>query len=159
MFNTIHNYSPYGNININYGNYVLLQSNQGFPQVLQTWGGSSKFDGGGLSQNMGGSKGELKMLSKNTCERVHFIAKLPAVSLQASKLKMNFFTHIFQGFQPDFKLFIVLFQELFHGRVFHVSMGGGGCFSDGGLIFKWGHPMGGISFGGGKFCPPTIGNW
>ena len=61
-------------------------------------GGSSKFDGGDLSQNMGGSKGELKMLSKNTCERVHFIAKLPAVSLQASKLKMNFFTHIFQGF-------------------------------------------------------------
>ena len=31
---------------------------QGFPQVLRTWGGSSKFDGEGLSQYMGGAWGE-----------------------------------------------------------------------------------------------------
>ena len=31
---------------------------QGFPQMLRTWGGSSKFDGGwGLSQYMGGAGG------------------------------------------------------------------------------------------------------
>ena len=43
----------------------------------------------------------IKMLSKNTCERVRLIIKLPAISLQACKfdlLKMNFFTHILQGF-------------------------------------------------------------
>ena len=38
-----------------------------------------------------------------------FLVKLPTISLQnpANLLKMNFFTHIFQGFQLDFKLFIV----------------------------------------------------
>ena len=48
--------------------------------------GFSKFDGGGgSSQNMG----ELKMLSKNTCEGVHLIVKLPAISLQACKFIKN----------------------------------------------------------------------
>ena len=42
-------------------------------------GGSSKFDGGGSSQNMGGAWGELKM-SKNTCEGVNLIVKLPAIT-------------------------------------------------------------------------------
>ena len=58
--------------------------------------GFSKFDGGGgSSQNMG----ELKMLSKNTCEGVHLIVKLPAISLQASKfIKNELLQHIFQGF-------------------------------------------------------------
>ena len=31
------------------------QQTQGFPQVLRTWRGSSKFDGKGLSQYMGGA--------------------------------------------------------------------------------------------------------
>ena len=53
-------------------------------------GGSSKFDGRGRSsQNMGGAWGELKMLSKNTCKGVHFIVKLLAISLQASKFTKN----------------------------------------------------------------------
>ena len=34
------------------------QQTQGFPQVLRTWWGSSKFDGEGLSQYMGGAWGE-----------------------------------------------------------------------------------------------------
>ena len=47
------------------------------------------------------------MLSKKTCEGVDLIVKLPAISLQACKFieKKN----IFEGFQLDFKLFIVLF--------------------------------------------------
>ena len=67
---------------------------QGFSQVLQTWGGggggwgSSKLDGG-LKSKHGGSKGELKILSKNTCEGVHLIVKLPTISLQASKFTKN----------------------------------------------------------------------
>ena len=63
-------------------------------------GSSSKFDGGrGLSQYMGRAWWGLKLLSKKTCKRVHLIGKLPAISLQACKFtKMNFFTHIFQGF-------------------------------------------------------------
>ena len=79
---------------------------QGFPQVLGTWGGG----GGWTLQNLmregefksihgRGAWGQLKMLSKNTCEGVHLIVKLPAISLQVCKFtKMNFFTHIFQGF-------------------------------------------------------------
>ena len=49
------------------------------------WGGgcSSKFDGGGLNSIHGGAWGGLKMLSKNTCDGVHLIVKLPAISLQA----------------------------------------------------------------------------
>ena len=45
--------------------------------------------GGGLKSKHGGSMGELKMLSKNTCEGVHLIVKLPAISLQASKFTKN----------------------------------------------------------------------
>ena len=56
-------------------------------------------------------------------------------------LKMNFFTHIFQGFYLDFNLlFIVFFLRNHFGRLFHVSMGAV-CFSDGGASF--------ISGGGG----------
>ena len=54
--------------------------------MLRTWGGAP--------QNlMGGAQvktwGELKILSKNTCEGVHLIIKLLAISLQASKLTKN----------------------------------------------------------------------
>ena len=45
--------------------------------------------GGGLKSKHGGSLEELKMLSKNTCEGVHLIVKLPTISLQASKFTKN----------------------------------------------------------------------
>ena len=60
-------------------------------------GGSSKFDvgwGGGLSQYMG-VHGGFKMLSKNTCEGVYLIIKLPAISLQAYKFTKNEFLHTY----------------------------------------------------------------
>ena len=47
----------------------------------------------GLSQSIGGTWGELKMLSKNTCEGVHLIVKLPAISLQASKFPKTELLH------------------------------------------------------------------
>ena len=53
---------------------------QGFPQVLQTWGGAP--------QNL-----MLKMLLKNTSEGVHLIKKLPAISQQASKFTKNELLH------------------------------------------------------------------
>ena len=62
------------------------------------------------------------------------LAKLLAISLHKppNLLKMNFFTHIFQGFYLDFNLlFIVFFLRNHFGRLFHVSMGVV-CFSDGG---------------------------
>ena len=49
--------------------------------------------GRGLKSIHGGSRGGggLKMLLKNTCEGVHLIVKLPAISLQAC----TFTEHIF----------------------------------------------------------------
>ena len=77
----------------------------GFPTGVENMRGEGGGGGGALQNLMRGglihgeSMGELKMLSKNTCERVHLIVKLPAISLQSHKCtKMNFFTHIFQGF-------------------------------------------------------------
>ena len=69
------------------------------------------------------------MLLKNICVGVHILVKLPAANL----LKMNFFTHIFQGFWLDFKL-------LFFSR---------NHFLEGGLTFQWGVfalQLGGASF-------------
>ena len=57
--------------------------------VVVGGGGSSKFDGVGISQYMGG----LQILLKNTYGGVHLQACKPA-----NLLKVNFFTHIFQGF-------------------------------------------------------------
>ena len=68
----------------------------GFPTGVEDMGGSSKFDGGGgggLSQYMGG--GGLKMLSKNTCEGLHLILKLSAISLQACKFTKNELLHTY----------------------------------------------------------------
>ena len=65
------------------------------------WGGGDRGGSlqnlmGGLSQYMGGgSMGRLKMLSKNTCEGVYLIAKLPAISLQAFKFTKNEFLHTY----------------------------------------------------------------
>ena len=50
---------------------------------------------GGLSQYMGEEHGGLKMLSKNTCEGVHLIVKLPAISLQACKFTKNELLHTY----------------------------------------------------------------
>ena len=72
--------------------------------VESIWGGggSSKFDGGGgLSQCMGGVWGGgegLKMLSKNTCEGVHVIVKLPTISLQKNELLHTYFSRILARF-------------------------------------------------------------
>ena len=108
---------------------------------------------------MGGAGGEggwLKMLLKNTCEGVHLIVKLPAISFKL--------------------LFIVLFLGII-SWVFHISVV---CVWEGGeLFFRWGGlywgstPWGRIGFDvGGGFeknyrmgcvcptCPPpsTMGN-
>ena len=61
-------------------------------RVSHRWGGGggrgySKFNvggGGGLSQYMG-KHGGLEMLLKNTCEGVHLLVKLLAISRQACK--------------------------------------------------------------------------
>ena len=47
-----------------------------------------------LSQYIG-EHGGFKMLSKNTCEGVHLIIKLPAISLQAYKFTKNEFLHTY----------------------------------------------------------------
>ena len=55
----------------------------GVESMNREGGGSSKFDGGGLSQYMEGACGQgLKTLLKNTCEEVRLLVKLPAISLQ-----------------------------------------------------------------------------
>ena len=73
---------------------------QAFPQVLRTWrggGAGSSFDGGSLSQYMGGTwvGGGLKMLSRNTCDGAHLIVTLPAISLQACKFTKNELLHTY----------------------------------------------------------------
>ena len=65
--------------------------------VAKMGGGTWGWGGGFLSQNVEGGVawGELKMLSKNTCEGVHLIVKLPAISLQASKFTKNELFHTY----------------------------------------------------------------
>ena len=59
-----------------------LPPSQGFPVVLMTWEGNLQnlMGGGGVSQKMG-EHGRFKIVSKNSCEGVHLIVKLPAISL------------------------------------------------------------------------------
>ena len=73
---------------------------QDFPQVLRTWGGALQNLMRGLIQSMGGARGELYMMSKNTCEGVNLIVKLLTISLQACKFTKNelLHTYIFEGF-------------------------------------------------------------
>ena len=97
--------------------------------MLQTWGD--------LSQNMGGAWAELKILSKNTCEGVHLIVKLPAISLQASKFTKNELLHTY-FFNKDFRLLIIV---LFLGIISWKSVSsfnGWFVFQLRGFIFKWG---------------------
>ena len=59
--------------------------------MLRTWGEG----GGGLKSIHGGAWG-FKMLPKNTCEGVHLIIKLLAISLQAYyKFTENEFPHTY----------------------------------------------------------------
>ena len=69
---------------------------QGFPQVFRTLTPQNLIGWGGeLESKHGLALGEHKMMSKNTCEGVHFIKKLPAISLQASKFTKNELLHTF----------------------------------------------------------------
>ena len=90
------------------------------PQNLM-WGGQVK--------TWGEHGGELKMLSKNTCEGVHLKVKLPAIRLQASKFTKNkllqtYFLRILARF-----LVIVLFLGI-------ISWKGVSCFN-GGFVFHF----------------------
>ena len=85
--------------------------------------------GGGLNQNMG----DLKLLSKHSCEGVHLIVKLPAMSLQASKFTKNELLHTYFSRILAKLLFIVLFLGIISWKAVSCfdGGGGGGCFSDG----------------------------
>ena len=63
--------------------------------MVNPGGASQNLMGGGLKSKHEGSMGELKMLLKNTYEGVHLIVKLPAISLQASKLTKNELLHTY----------------------------------------------------------------
>ena len=58
-------------------------TNPGFSTGVEDMGASSKFDGQDLSRYMGEDGGRMRILLKNTCDGVHLIVKLPAISLQA----------------------------------------------------------------------------
>ena len=75
-----------------YRNYLLRQGlwHTGFPTGVKNVGG-----GGGAKSIDGGSMGGLKMLSKDTCEGVHLIVKLPAISLRVSKVTKNELLHTY----------------------------------------------------------------
>ena len=120
------------------------------------------------------------MLPKNTCEGVHLMVKLLAISLQACKFTKNelFYTY-FSRILARLKVIIYCAFSRNHfieGRLLRVSVGAGG---EGGLFFRWlffilkweVRPMGGIDFdwgfskkivgGGGGValppCPPPYG--
>ena len=105
---------------------------QGFPQALQNLMEEGR---GGLSQYMGRSMGGIKMLLKNTCDRVDLIVKSLTINLEACKFTKNELLHTyFQGFQLDFKL---LFIVLFLGSILWKGVSrfnGGVCFSDWGAL-------------------------
>ena len=90
---------------------------------------------GGLSQKMGGAWGQLKM-SKNTCEGVQLIVKLPAISLQASKFTKN---QLHTYFSRTLTRFIVLFLGI-------ISWKGVSCFNWGASFLSEGVPHGGHQF-------------
>ena len=70
---------------------------------------------------------------------------------------MSFFTHIFQGFQLDFKLFIMLFLGIISWKGAS-RFNGWVCFSDGGFIFKQQvYPMGSLVLMVGGFQKKIIG--
>ena len=68
-----------------------IVSKTGFPTGIDNMGGgdSSKFDEGAWVNTWGKHGRELETLSKNTCEGVHLLVYLPAISLQACKFTKN----------------------------------------------------------------------
>ena len=89
------------------------QQTTGFPTGAENMvGGSSKFDGGGYSQYMGGAWGwgGLKMLLKNTFQGVPLLVKLLAISLQTSKFTKNeLLRTYFSSILARFKLLFIVF--------------------------------------------------
>ena len=68
----------------------------GFPTGVENMGGLFKiWWGEWLKSIHEGAWGRVKMLSKNTCEGVHLIIKLLAISLQAYKFTKNEFLHTY----------------------------------------------------------------
>ena len=97
---------------------------------------------------MGGAWGELNMLLKNTCERVHLIVKLPAIRLQVSKFTKNDLLHIY--FSRILARFYIIIYCAFSENHFME-----GCFMfQWGIVFQkgasflsgGGHPIGGLWF-------------
>ena len=79
----------------------ITVSGAGFPTGVENigrgrGGGSLQNLMGGLKSIHGGEHAGFKMLSKNTCEGVNLIVKLPDIGLQACKFTKNelFHTHI-----------------------------------------------------------------
>ena len=87
--------------NLTYFWWIVTQNHicvHGFPQMLRTWvrrGAPRNLMGGVLKSKHGGAWGELNMLSKNTCEGVNLIVKLPPISLQDSKCTKNKLLHTY----------------------------------------------------------------
>ena len=80
--------------------------------------------------------GVLKILSKNTCEGVHLIVKLPAIRLQACKFTKNELLHTyFSQILARFYVIIMLFLGIISWKGAS-RFNGWVCFSDGGFIFK-----------------------
>ena len=76
------------------------------------------------------------MQSKNTCEGVHLIVKLPAISLQASKFTKNELLHTFfmdfsQILSYCFFLFIVSWKGASQWEGFAFQLGGASFLSEG----------------------------
>ena len=69
---------------------VQLVSLRSFPTGVENMGGGEEWFKSIHWVSMGGG---LKMLSKNTCEGVHLIVKLPAIILQACKFTENELLH------------------------------------------------------------------
>ena len=96
-----------------------------------------------------GGGGELKMLLKNTCEWVHLLVKVPAISLQACKFTKNELVHAY--FLRILARFYVIIYCAFSRNHFiegAFTFQWGACFSDGGFIFN---PQESIGFDGGRF--------
>ena len=70
----------------------FLTHASGIPADVENKGGRGA-GGADLSQYMGGAEGGLKMLSKNTCEGVHLLVKLPTISLQAYRFTKDELLH------------------------------------------------------------------
>ena len=87
---------------------------------------------------MGGAWGELNMLLKNTCERVHLIVKLPAIRLQVSKFTKNDLLHTY--FSRILARFYIIIYCAFSENHFMEGcfmFQWGIVFQKEGFIFKW----------------------